>query len=342
MAWALVQKHSGYSGRSEGPNIENAADWVELADINLPDLSDGQVRVKMAMASVNPSDLHFIKGEYGQPRVQGAAAGFEGIGEVVEGNGDYAKSLIGQRVCFVVAKGGSGTWAEFAITDAATCIPAHPNLRDEDGAGLVVNPLTAMAMFDLVKTSQTGSFVMTAANSQLCKLIAGLGKDAGVKPICLVRDKSQATHLKDLGAEVVLDTSASNFADAFLAVSHELKPRILLDAVGSQLSADVFMAMPNRTRWVVYGKLDTRPPMIAEMGQFVFSGKVIEGFWLAKWFTTTKPDLQMATIKAVQKRFVTGAWKTEVTSVLSLAQVLAELPQSLAKGGKVMLAPGVS
>ena len=337
---ALLQKGDGYSGRSEGPKIDDAADWLELAEIDMPDLTDGQVLVKMAMASVNPSDLHFIKGEYGQPRVQGAPAGFEGIGEVIEGNGDYAKSLIGQRVCFVVAKGGSGTWAEYAVTDAATCIPAHPSLRDEDGAGLVVNPLTAMAMFDLVRASGTGSFVMTAANSQLCKLIASLGQDAGIKPICLVRDMAQAAHLLELGAAEVLDTSAPDFANAFRAVSRDLKPRILLDPVSSQLSADVFMAMPNRARWVVYGKLDTRPPAISEMGQFVFSEKVIEGFWLARWFRATKPDLQIATIKAVQDRFVSGAWKTEVTSVLSLAEVLIELPQSLAKGGKVMLQPG--
>ena len=32
---------------------------------------------------VNPSDLAFIQGGYGQPRVKGAPAGFEGVGEVV-------------------------------------------------------------------------------------------------------------------------------------------------------------------------------------------------------------------------------------------------------------------
>jgi hypothetical protein len=60
-----------------------------------------------------------------------------------------------------------------------------------------------------------------------------------------------------------------------------------LDAVANQASADIFMAMPSRSRWIIYGKLDSNPPTIAEMGQFVFAEKVIEGFWLVRWFQKT-------------------------------------------------------
>ena len=49
----------------------------------------------------------------------------------------------------------------------------------------------------------------------------------------------------------------------------------MVDAVANQLSADIFMAMPNRSRWLIYGKLDSNPPIISEMGQFVFSEKII-------------------------------------------------------------------
>ena len=114
--FALIQSQDGYSGKSEGPQIASCDPWLEPASIEVPELLDGQVLVKIAMASVNPSDLHFIKGEYGQPREKGKPAGFEGIGEVVDGNGSYAESLKGTRVSFVVSKGGSGTWAEYAVT----------------------------------------------------------------------------------------------------------------------------------------------------------------------------------------------------------------------------------
>ena len=337
--FALIQSQDGYSGKSEGPEIASCDPWLEPASIEVPELLDGQVLVKIAMASVNPSDLHFIKGEYGQPREKGKPAGFEGIGEVVAGNGSYAESLKGTRVSFVVSKGGSGTWAEYAITDALGCIPVLPNLRNEDGAALIVNPLTAMAMFELVKETECKSFVMTAANSQLCKLLVALGKDEGISPICIVRNVNQGEHLRKLGATEVLDSSHPDFQKNLKLVIKNLKPRIMLDAVANQLSADIFMAMPNRSRWIVYGKLDTNPPIISEMGQFVFSEKVIEGFWLVRWFQKTDLGKQMQVIKAVQERFVNEKWKTEVSKILTLNEVMTGLPEALKTGAKVMLIP---
>ncbi|WP_419913423.1 alcohol dehydrogenase catalytic domain-containing protein [Hoeflea sp.] len=338
--FALVQKHDGYSGKSEGPSIESLDLYLDAAEIPLPDLADGQVLIKMAMASINPSDLHYIKGEYGHPRVKGAAAGFEGVGEVVAGNGSYAQSLVGKRVAFTVDPAGSGAWADYAITAAKVCIPVRDDMRNEDAAGHVVNPLTAMAMFDIVRKADTGSFIMTAANSQLCKLMIALGRDEGITPIAIVRKPEQAAHLEELGAGHVLSTASEDFADSVRSVIKQEKPRVLLDAVGNQVSADLFAAMPNRARWVVYGKLDPTPPTFREMGQFVFMEKRIEGFWLTRWFMSTPLEEQIRVIGEVQERFVSGKWQTEVSATIRLKDAMADLADALRNAdGKVMLVP---
>lgn len=336
---ALLQKGDGYSGTSEGPAIADASEYLEYARVDLPPLANGQVRLKIRMAAVNPSDLHFIKGEYGTPRSKGRPAGFEAVGDVVAGNGDYAKSLIGQRVSFVVTPDGSGTWAEEAITNAANCIPLRPDLKDEDAAGLVVNPLTAMAMIERTKAIGTDSFIMSAANSQLCKLMISLGRDEGLAPICLIRDPKQKAHLIELGAAEVINSNDTAFPKTFEKVSRDLKPRVFLDAVSNQVSADVFAAMPNRAHWIVYGKLDPTPPVMHQMGQFVFQSKVIEGFWLTQWFQVTPRDLQIQTIAKVQERFATGAWRTEITARLALRDVVSDLPKALKTGGKTVISP---
>ena len=149
--FALVQKHDGFSGTREGPRIDDLGLYLDAARIPTPQIEDGQVLIKVAMASINPSDLHFIKGEYGQPRVKGAPAGFEGVGEVVSGNGSRAEALVGERVAFTVQTPTSGAWAEYAVTPAAVCIPVRDDMRDEDAAGHIVNPLTALAMFDIAR-----------------------------------------------------------------------------------------------------------------------------------------------------------------------------------------------
>lgn len=144
--FAVIQKLDGYSGRSEGPAISDASEYLTDGMMPMPKPAKGQVLIKMRMASVNPSDLHFIKGEYGQPRVQGAAAGFEGCGDVVAA-GEGAEGLVGQRVAFVT----TGAWSEYCVTLAAMCIPLHPAVKDEDGAAQIVNPLTAVGMVDIAK-----------------------------------------------------------------------------------------------------------------------------------------------------------------------------------------------
>jgi NADPH:quinone reductase-like Zn-dependent oxidoreductase len=338
--FALVQKHEGYSGTAEGPQIERLDLYLDAATIPLPDLKDGQVLIKMKMASINPSDLHFIKGEYGRPREKGAPAGFEGVGEVVAGNGSKAEALIGKRVAFTVDLDGSGAWAEYAVATAAVCIPVRDDMRDEDAAGHVVNPLTAMAMFDIVQKAGTASFIMTAANSQLCKLITALGRDNDIAPIAIVRDDDQAAHLIELGAKHVLNSGAADFTQRLKQVITEEKPRVMLDAVANQVSADIFAAMPNQARWVVYGKLDPTPPQIREMGQFVFMQKQIVGFWLTRWFMSTPPEEQIRIIGEVQQRFVSGKWETEVSDTIRLGDAMTRLADALHHSkGKVMLVP---
>lgn len=337
---ALILKQDGFAASRDGAAIDRLEPYLDYGSLPVPKPGPGQVLVKVRMASVNPSDLYFIKGEYGQKRVKGAAAGFEGVGDVVGGHGLYARWLKGKRVAFVGGVSGSGAWAEYIVVSAATCVVVKAAMRDEDAAGHVVNPVTAWTMFDIVKKSGANSFVFTAAFSQLGKLMAGLAHDNGFKMIAVIRKQSQAAHLMKLGASHVLIQSAPDFTAKLAALCKAEKPRILLDAVASQLSSDIFMAMPARARWIIYGRLATEAPMISEPGQFIFMDKKIEGYWLATWFRQASMLEKLKTLRAVQNRFISGKWKTEVVATVRLADAIEELPRALSLGdGKVMIVP---
>ena len=337
--FALVLKNDGYSGTAEGPAIDTIEPYLDAREIPLPSPRDGQVLIRLIRANINPSDLHFIKGEYGLPRKAGVPAGFEGVGEVV-GSGKGGEGLMGKRVAFIAS--ASGAWAEYAIADAIACVPLRDDVSDADGATLFVNPLTAMAMYDEVKQSGTQSFIMTAAASQLCKLMTGLAKSDGLKAISLVRHEAQIEPLKALGAAHVLDITAASFQEEIRALIKEEKPRYLLDAVADQLSSDLFFAMPAKSRWVVYGKLSPQLPKLSQMGQFIFMEKQIEGFWLTKWMREKPVEEQIAAIMKVQDLFASGVWKTDVSATIALNQAAEQLPAALSKmnTGKVMLVPG--
>ncbi len=307
----------------------------------VPEPGEGQVRIKVALASVNPSDEMFIQGLYGQPRIKGNAAGFEGVGEVVaSGGGPLADGYVGQRVAFVASAGAPGTWSDYSIADAATCIPLVDAVRDEDGAAMIVNPLTALAMFDIVKKDEAKAFIISAGASQLNKLLIGVAADEGYRAIAIVRRESQIEPLKAIGAAHVLNSEADDFDQQLAATLREEKPRVFLDAVANELSAKVFATMGRHARWVIYGKLDTELPTLLEPGHMIFLMKKIEGFWLVRWMQETSMADKMAAIQAAQGRFASGEWKTDVTAVLSLDEAMTRLPEELAKpDGKVFIKP---
>lgn len=333
--FALILKEDGYSEQATGPVIEDAALYLEEAELPKPVAAAGQVVIKLRAASVNPSDLHFIKGEYGQPRVKGKPAGFEGCGDVVEA-GAGAEALLGQRVAFVVSPTGSGAWAEYALTDAINCIPLRSEISDEDGAAQIVNPLTAMAMVDMAGEA----FIISAATSQLGKLMIGLARDKGLKTIALVRRPEAVEQLKALGATEVLNITTPDFDKAIVSACRALKPRVFLDAVADQISEQVFVSMPNGARWVCYGNLGGQPPSLTRIGQLIFMDKQIEGFWLTKWMRNTPKIDQIRVVGEVQARFADGRWKTDISARLRLAETLSGLADVTRKiDGKVIIQP---
>ena len=160
MMKGLVALNDGFSGSMDGPNIDSLDPYVELRELPIPEPGDGEVLVKVKMASINPSDVHFIKGEYGIARRAGVPAGFEAVG-IVEKAGKGGEKLVGTRVsCFGTT---SGVWADYAVAAVETCIPLRDDVRDEDAAALMVNPLTAIGMYEEATSDGNEAFIMTAA-----------------------------------------------------------------------------------------------------------------------------------------------------------------------------------
>ncbi|MBN8293109.1 zinc-binding dehydrogenase [Rhodobacter sp. NTK016B] len=334
---ALALREGGFA---KGPRPQVPGDLhahLELREIELPEPGEGQVLVEVILSPVNPSDFFYLQGAYGQPRQQGHAAGFEGCGRVIAAGGAAGEKLVGKRVAFLGS--GSGSWATHAVAEAALCIPLSDAVRDVDGAALVVNPLTAVA---LVERGRAGgeAFILNAAASQLGRLMLGLARDEGLKPIAVIRRPGEEDALREAGATEVLVSSEPDFMAKAQAAIKALKPRVLLDAVGDQATADLFFTMPSGAAWVSYGKMSEEAPSLTQMGQFIFMGKTIEGFWLSRELLSAPPERSAKVIAQVQKRFASGAWSTRVAEEIPLDQALDRILPAYASGaGKVMIRP---
>jgi len=339
---ALVQKQHGYNPEPDGHiHFDSFEPYVELQEIDTPDLANEHVLVEMTMAAVNPSDLHFLKGEYGQPRQLGKPAGFEGVGTVIASGADaYATSLVGQRVSFAATPSGSGTWATHAITEAPLCIPMPDSVADPDAAGFIVNPLTAAAMFDQAKSAGSGAMILTAGASQVSKFIIALARDAGLPVIAIVRRDVHSDTLTELGAAEVLNQTDDDFAEQLAEAIAEHRPATLIDAVVDGTSTQIFNAMGRSSTWLVYGSLSPDVPSISDPGGLIFQDKTIRGFWLSPWLTNTSLEEKIAVFGEVQARFGDGRWGTDVAATVALGDVVTGLADALDDSrGKVFITP---
>ncbi len=337
---ALMLVNEGYAGKASESRLEAMEPYLYGGRIPIPVPKQSQVLIKVSLAPVNPSDVMFIKGLYGQPRVKDQPAGFEGVGTVVDAGIDpMARFFVGKRVAFATGHTNWGSWAEYAVAEAAACIPLIDGVRDEDGAAMIVNPLTALAMIDLIREEGEPGFVMTAGASQLAKLVVGLAAEQGLRPIVTVRREEQVAPLLAAGATHVLNERDPDFRSHMRAVVNVEKARIFLDAVTGPLAASIFEAMPRRSRWIIYGRLDLSETVIPEPGQLIFQDKRIEGFWLTNWMRKSKERREAAVAEA-QARFADGRWSTDIGAVLPLAEAMERLPAELARSdGKIFLKP---
>lgn len=243
----------------------------------------GEVLVKIAAAPINPSDLARIKNLAGPPERAFFIPGVEGSGTVVAGGGGLVPRLwLGRRVACTSTRNTSGTWAEYMVTAALACVPLPAGITDEQGAMFLVNPLTAVAFFDIARQGGHKAIVNTAAASSLGRIIERLGKKNHVTVIHVVRNGEQRSILMDQGTGHVLDSSDDGFAGDLRTLSHKLAATLVFDAVGGRLTRVLMESVPSGSSVIVYGNLSGEHPE-TDHRSLIMESKKLAGFYLADW-----------------------------------------------------------
>lgn len=326
-------------------DYEGVPQSISVVQVPVPRPGPGEVLVKVFASPVNPSDLMFVRGLYGFKKPLPAIPGFEGSGTVVDaGAGMMARILKGKRVACAAAdaKTIGGMWAEYLVTSAQFCIPLRKNVDMEQGAMMLVNPLTAWALVDEARKGGHRVAVQTAAASALGKMVVRLAKRFSFPLINVVRRPEQVELLRKSGAEHVLDSSAADFDQQLHDLCHKLGATIGFDAVAGEMSARVLRAQPNGARLLVYGALSVEACQ-ADPGSLIFEGKRLEGFWLSGWLRD-KSLLQKFRISSQVQKLLSTDLKSEVQGRFLLQDAARALDQYAGSmtSGKVLLMPQIN
>lgn len=318
--------------------LEQFGGALTVRQVDVPTPGPGEVLIRMAVSVINPSDLRTLAVASGE-RALPFVPGLEGSGRVIAaGRGHLPRLLIGRRVAFAQQLGGA--WAEYAVCAAARCIPLRGKVSYEQAAGLIVNPLTALALIDIAKRGRHKAIVSTAAAGALGRMLFRLATARGMEVINVVRHAQQAALLRNLGATYVLNSSDDGFADALRTLTHRLAATIAFDAVAGPMLGTVFGAMPPGSELVPYGAL-AEEPVTFDPRSLIVENKRLHGFYLGNYAAQRGLPATLRDIIRVQ-RLIGSDLQTTIhrRMPLSAAQEAVELYRQDMTSGKVLLVAG--
>ena len=264
---------------------------LKVFEVPEPHVGPGQVRIRVAAATVNPTDTYTRNGsraemlkQFPRPHVPGmdAAGVVDEIGE-----GTTTGYELGDAVMAIVLPGPHGAYSEFIVVpaDSVARIPMNSSLIE--ASTLPMNGLTARLSFDQLGLGTGQTLAISGAAGAYGGYMVQLGKALGLRVIADASPDDTAL-VKSLGAdEVVL--RGPDVADRIRALVPEgvdavadgsVQMAALLPAVrdgGSFVSVRGYEGEPVRgitfhTTWVreylkEHGKLD-------ELRQMVEDGKI--------------------------------------------------------------------
>jgi len=311
---------------------------LRVEDVTRPQPGPGEVFVRVAASPINPSDLAFLEGNYSPRPPLPTRAGLEGSGTVIGvGPGAMGRYLSDKRVAFVAGGKGGGAWAEHVVVPNRLALPLNDDVSLEAGAMSVVNPLTALAFLEIAEAGKHKSVVNTAAAGALGRMVDRVLTSAGIRVINVVRRPDQVEALSE--AVVVLDSSSSDFDKDLKAVCQAHKANLAFDAVGGVLTRRLLAAMPGAATVMVYGGLGQQPAQ-ANIGDLVFSGKTVTGFWLTRWLPRKSTVQSLRLWRRVQ-RLIGNELASEVRATFSLESVVDAVSsyEAAMSAGKVLITP---
>lgn len=307
----------------------NPVDVLKVVEADAVPLGDGEVRVEVLRAPINPSDLIQISGNYGVRPPLPTTAGNEGLGRIVEGEG------AGQ---LVLLPGGAGTWASEVVCDARHLVPLPEGDLDQLSM-LLVNPATAHLMLeDYVDLKEGDWVIQSAANSAVGGYIVQMCKARGINLVNVVRRESAIAGLKELGAETVLVDGPDLAKEVKKATGAKMK--LAIDAVAGKTAGRLADTLENQGTLVNYGGMSNEDSAIGAAA-LIFNNITVRGFWLVVWMNAADSAARKALYTQLAGQILKGELFAPIDKHFTLDEITEAARYSWAGGrnGKVMVAP---
>lgn len=187
-----------------------------LRDLPTPEPAEGQLRLRVGVAGLNPFDVAVVQGylkdrmKHVFPLVPGmdASGTVDAVGEGVEGYapGESVFGSVGKMLL------GEGTLAEFVTVSSGTVTHVPASFGLPAAAALPTAGVTALIMADALELSEGRTVLVVGATGGVGSYFVQVASSRGARVVAVCRGEN-ADYARSLGAGDVIDYAASDVVE---------------------------------------------------------------------------------------------------------------------------------
>ncbi len=222
-----------------------SADVLTVEEVEAPRPGPGEVRVRLRVAGVNPTDG---KSRLRTPPADGfQVPGQDGAGDVVEVGEGVDPARVGERVWvwFAAARGRRwGTDAQETVVPSRQAVRLPDEVSYDHGAGLGIPAMTAWHCLFADGPLDGRTVLVAGGGGAVGNAAVALARREGAR--VLTTSSPAKAHLAEAaGAHVVLDRTAGDLAEQVRRAAPGGVDRVVEVALGANLALDLAVLAPH-------------------------------------------------------------------------------------------------
>ena len=257
---------------------------LNVSEVDIPNLGDDEVLVKVEAAGVNFPDALLVQGKYQIVIDPPFIPGNEICG-VVESAGSNVSIPTGTKVIGLPPIGG---FAEYVSINKNLIIPVNSDFDVLSGASLPINYGTSYyALKRRAKAVSGETVLILGASGGIGTASIQLSKIMGLNTICAVGSEEKEAYVRNLGADEVIRYDKEDLKESAKSLTNGNGVDIVIDPVGGDATEQALRATAFNGRLLVIGFANGEIPKIS-LNLTLVKGVSIVGVWWGRW-TNTSP-----------------------------------------------------
>ncbi|MBN8819711.1 MAG: NAD(P)H-quinone oxidoreductase [Sphingomonas sp.] len=280
----------------------------------------GEVLIEVAAAGVNRPDVLQRKGAYPPPPGASPLPGLEVAGVIVAVGEGVSASMIGERVCSLVAGGG---YADYALAPEALCLPVPPTLPMEEAAALPETLMTVWHnLFERAYVVEGDSVLIHGGTSGIGTMAIALCRLFGITSIVTCGSDEKCAAALAMGAGHAVNYRSEDFVEAVKRITQGAGVTAVLDMVGGDYVPRNLACLAEDGRHVSIATLGGGKAEIS-IGQIMVRRLTLTGSTLRPRSAGFKALLVDEIRSTVWPHVLLGALRPAMDKVFPLAQAAA-------------------